>query len=403
MTNPRVIVCQHGARHRYAIAKILEKADMLEALYTDSCEYSMLGKIANAMRPLAKGSLRRLADRKIQCIPNNKIRSTDLPFWSVFIHCTLKRIPAKERFHKEHTALSRKMIKWGVENADIIYSMHHASLDFLKFAQSKGKRIVVDVYNTPLTTSMIESEKRSLSSSECNAPMGKVLQKDEILAQCCVIADLILCPSNWVVSGVRKVYPEYAHKIRICPYGSSINYNGRINAPDKGRYFWAGREWIRKGLHYLAEAADELKQRYPEMQFRAAGITDPRVTRMERFRNITFLGKLNTEQMQDEYLRADAFVFPTLSEGMAGVVIEALAAGCPVITTKAAGIDAIDNEKNGLLVPTKNGKALVEAIEKLYLNRTFRDTISKATMILAQDYSENAWGQRLVSVITSLR
>ena len=60
---------------------------------------------------------------------------------------------------------------------------------------------------------------------------------------------------------------------------------------------------------------------------------------MPECRNLTFLGRFRIEE---DVLSADMFAFHTLSERLAGSVLEALGAGCPVITTKCAGIDTTD-------------------------------------------------------------
>jgi len=135
------------------------------------------------------------------------------------------------------------------------------------------------------------------------------------------------------------------------------------------------------------------------MEFRAAGISDPEVIRMERFKNITFLGKLNKEQMLEEYLSAEAFVLPTLSEGMSGVVIEAISGGCPVITTKAAGIDTITDGVNGVIVPLGDVNALTIAIERIYKDREFRRNISNNTKHIVNQYTMKSWKERLEIII----
>jgi len=225
---------------------------------------------------------------------------------------------------------------------------------------------------------------------------------EDLFKRAADFADMLLCPSEFVADGVRALCPKHAHKVRICPYGNSINYGGRTSKPVKGRFFWAGGDWVRKGLHYMAEAADVLKKIYHDMEFRVAGITDTEVVNMKRFRSMTFLGKLDKRQMKDEFINADAFVFPTLSEGMAGVIIEAIAAGCPVITTKAAGIDSIEDGVSGLIVPVRDVKAIVLSIERLYLDRELRDRIALATKNLASLYTEEAWGRRLIELIREI-
>ena len=62
----QVILCQHGARHRYALARILEQQHRLKALYTDSSDHSMLGRVATFLDPLLPvPPLNRLAARRI--------------------------------------------------------------------------------------------------------------------------------------------------------------------------------------------------------------------------------------------------------------------------------------------------------------------------------------------------
>jgi len=79
---------------------------------------------------------------------------------------------------------------------------------------------------------------------------------------------------------------------------------------------------------------------------------------------ISFLGYRRNAA---EYIKAsDAFVFPSLYEGLGGAVIEAMAVGTPVIAFDTDGSrDLIVNDKNGLLVPVKDAGKLKEALEKI--------------------------------------
>lgn len=62
----------------------------------------------------------------------------------------------------------------------------------------------------------------------------------------------------------------------------------------------------------------------------------------------------------------DSFVLPSLNEGMGRALIEAMAAGLPVIASRVGGIPAlIEDGKNGLLVPAGDSSALADAIRKI--------------------------------------
>ena len=62
----------------------------------------------------------------------------------------------------------------------------------------------------------------------------------------------------------------------------------------------------------------------------------------------------------------DLFVLPSLNEGMGRALIEAMAAGLPVIASRVGGIPSvIDHERTGLLVPPGDAGALADALRRL--------------------------------------
>ena len=81
---------------------------------------------------------------------------------------------------------------------------------------------------------------------------------------------------------------------------------------------------MRKGLHVLVDAFKICREFGMDIELRIAGLESYIGEDIEGSR---MLGKLNSEEIKKEFLSADVFVLPTISEGMAGVAIEALAAG----------------------------------------------------------------------------
>jgi hypothetical protein len=392
----KVLVCQHGARHRYAIARILEEAGMLSRLYTDSSEHSILGRISRRLGRRIRGPIGRLSNREIEGIPPEKVFSTDAIFWSGLFR--LRRDPPIVLCHRRHKTLSRVMQRWGTADADTLYTMYHEGLDFIRYAKDKGLRIIVDVFIHPMTDRIVNRE--CLNHPGWQTPVTESVLEfaDSLIRQALGLADVALCPSQWVAEGVSALSPAAARKVRICPYGSSITYGGRVNDPVPGRVFYAGGCPVRKGLPDLARAADILKTKYPPMDFRVAGITDPAICHRPECRNLTFLGNLSGEQMQEEFLSADMFVLPTHAEGLASAVIEAIAAGCPVITTRQAGVSIRDGVDGVLLTPG-DSEALAGAIEKICRDRSLRATLAANTRTLAAEYTMEAWRGRLVHLL----
>ena len=377
--------------------RMLEEAGLLKAFYTDSCEYSLLGVFSKIIGKYLGGNLKRLANRKIIGVPRSKIFCSD--------YSTIKRALSREiGIHSwiiAHAALSQKMVKW-YDGCNIFYNMYHENLQFLEFLQGKNVHIISDVFISPNNRKLLFEEYNKLNLVHYYDKKASIFQ-EQLFFKTAKLSHSLLCPSEFVADGIIAIAPEFKNKIKICPYGSSIDFKGEINKPIKGRFFWAGGDWVRKGLYYLAEAANELEKKYPEMEIRIAGITDPEVISMDLFKKLNFLGKLDKKRMQEEFLSADAFIFPTLSEGMAGVVLEAITAGCPVITTKAAGIDSITSGVNGLIIQPKDSVGLANSIENIYLDRNLRDSISLETIKIAGKYSMVEWKKRLVNLLLNLK
>jgi len=129
-----------------------------------------------------------------------------------------------------------------------------------------------------------------------------------------------------------------------------------------------------KGLKYLIRAAKHLKIPYkliiigegPERKSLEWQI------KQNNLQNKIFLIGAIPEAVK--YLKAfDLFILPSVKEGFPYTILEAIAAGLPIIANKVGGIpEIIDNEKNGLLIAPKNSKLLTKKI--IYLLDNFKIT-----------------------------
>lgn len=83
---------------------------------------------------------------------------------------------------------------------------------------------------------------------------------------------------------------------------------------------------------------------------------------------VRFTGLMEGQPLADELASGDFLVLSSNYENMPVVIIEALACGLPVVSTKVGGIDEIVNPRNGLLVPPHDTNALKEALKKMCLS-----------------------------------
>lgn len=401
--NPKVVVVQRGARRRYAVASLLERRGYLTQLVTDAHRDSTVGKLARRLSAVDRVPrvFQRLGARDPVGvgIPLEKIAAQDCWMWHEFRLRKLRQqnisdwlIARDERW----ATMVLKRVSW--DSCNVLYSMAGENVRILSEARARGIKVVIDAFISPFNLRETLEVKQRLGIGPTRDEAEHVSTENHYL-KVYGLADRILCPSQWVADAMVALNPAFAAKVVICPYGSSLRTDPGRRAPVPGRVFWAGGDWLRKGLDQLAAAADLLKLTHPEYEFRAAGITDPEVLAMPRFRNIHFLGKLSREEMEAEFLSADLFAFPTLSEGMAAVAVEAISAGCPVITTRAAGIDAIEHGKSGILLETHHPEELANHIAALCGDRAMLAAMSCETVKLADYYNEEAWSARLCELI----
>ena len=106
----------------------------------------------------------------------------------------------------------------------------------------------------------------------------------------------------------------------------------------------------------------------------------------------TFVGYLAGEELASAYASGDAFLFPSSTETLGLVLLEAMAAGCPVVGANRGGIpDIITDGSNGCLYEPDGADggaaSLIEATRRLLGNDLERQALRKA----ARDEAER-WG-----------
>jgi glycosyltransferase involved in cell wall biosynthesis len=108
-------------------------------------------------------------------------------------------------------------------------------------------------------------------------------------------------------------------------------------------------------------------------------------------------GPVPRTQLLAEFRRADALLFPSLSEGSALVTLEAVAAGLPVVTTAEAGAPA-----SAMVIPSRSPEAIIEAIETLADDPAQLERLSAAGLSEAANRSLTMYNDRIVESVARL-
>jgi glycosyltransferase involved in cell wall biosynthesis len=400
----KFIVAQVGARRGYAVPAILEKAGMLDRFYTDVTGDIGLGAVfsAAAVLPFVGKSARRLAARRLPF--NIRAKTTTFPGISL-VHALreamVSRDPAAEcregvRFSD---ALGTAMARCGFGGATHMYSMLGECGPLFAEGKRRGLVTVSEIYIPLSTERILTEERKKFPGWEDNAPdYAAVCRGFESSGGPRADADFAICPSEWVRDDLVRNFAFPSRETAIVPYGINPELFSVRNEPMFGRILFAGTADLRKGIHYLAMAAEKLIEHGFHYEFRVGGNVEQSVANQRQCRYLTFLGRVPRVGMTREFAATDLFVLPSLAEGSAETTYEALACGVPVVTTLEAGSvvrDCID----GRIVASRDPEALANAIVEIVEDRQKREQMSHAARDRAHEYTWERYGERLLTAL----
>lgn len=143
-----------------------------------------------------------------------------------------------------------------------------------------------------------------------------------------------------------------------------------------------------KGLNYLIEAAKIIISKNNNVIFKLIGAGQlesklkSQIHKLGLENNVVLGEKTNAYK----YLEAfDVFTLSSVKEGLPYTIIEAMQAGLPIVTTSVGGIPEMINNKNGILVESKNSQALAENILKLIENKNLANQLGSQAKIDAEN------------------
>lgn len=172
---------------------------------------------------------------------------------------------------------------------------------------------------------------------------------------------------------------------------------------DDSRILFLSRLVREKGMYELVDAVRALAPEYPDLRLVIAG-TGPDEADLVQYvaeRNLTdrteFLGYVRGADKVKAFAEAGMFVFPTYyGEGCPVSLLEAMAAGLPVITTPAGGIPHIVTEGvNGMLLEKVTPDAIERAMRTLLADESLRRRMGEKN-------AEDAWSKYSAPVVTRM-
>lgn len=282
--------------------------------------------------------------------------------------------------YKNFNAVFLKGIKKG--EADAICS------DVLKYINRSYDAIIIGAYHTPTARIAIEYMRLKHIPFIISSDGGFIKRENQF--KYWIKKHYIGSASAWLSTG--NTTTEYlchygAKKSRVWQYPfTSVLEKDVLTVPvqaenkQKLRYELGIREEkifisvgqfiYRKGFDILLGAAKDMDRAYGF--YIIGGMPTPdylKIVEENKLTNVHFISFMDKKTLGKYYMAADVFVLPTREDIWGLVVNEAMGYGLPVITTDhcVAGLEMVENNKNGLIVPANSVKDLKKAMLKLVM------------------------------------
>ena len=288
---------------------------------------------------------------------------------------------------KAYSTINNFIIK-NIDNYDIFIiqaSLGRGSLPYLK-----NKITLLDKWsahvNVEKKISAKEFTKRNIKIPYDKLGSSNNFQYNEELNEYKLV-DKIVVPSTFAYKTFidEGFKPNNLHIVEMS--GSFAKDFYPTSYPNKETFevVYVGRLTLNKGIAYLIEAFKKVKIKNKRLRMFGIMTLDGK----EYFKNtdlsdnIEILSTVKFQELKNIYSKSDVLVQPSLFDGWSMVVSEALASGCPVITTPNTGAsDIIKDKINGYVVPIMDADAIAECLNKIYEENnklTFdRDCIAKS-------------------------
>lgn len=330
-------------------------------------------------------------------VPAEKVTSF---VWLEAIRRLWHRAPLKPKWNAQHffhTLYDRRAAKALRPGADLFVGWSSCALQTLRRAKTLGMLGVIERGSSHmLCQQKILTDEYSHFGMSFSQTHPKVIEQE--LAEYSE-ADAISVPSSFARrSFLAEGVPE--EKLITAPYGADLSaFRPVPKEDDKFRVIFCGGLTIQKGVPYLLQAYSELRLPNAELWL-VGGITEEIQPFLDRYRrsDIIAQGAKPQSELLWYYSQGTIFCLPSVQEGMALVLLQAMACGLPVLcTTNTGGEDILREEIDGFVVPIRDVEALKNKIQWAYDHRSQCQEMGRsARERVSHGFSWDDYGDRIL-------
>lgn len=387
----KAVVAHAGSRDHYQLSLALNEINALQELITDFYSPETLTNIFPYFKKRYKEGL-----------PSSKVFNS---YKVLFMQMRqkIKKEHQEHFFRKQDKALSEIALNKALKADSNLYLYSYYAYKAFKDYTGDQKKILFQVHPHPLIVKRILSEEieRVPAAKSSLIAEAEMSLSDDLLEELSTeskLADSIVVASSFTKKSLVENNID-DKLISVIPYGVDLcKFNSQNKKPNGGkliRLIFVGNIIQRKGVFDLLRAMELLKSKNIKLTLCGRKVDENLINSFTGNLNIEVKLNLSHEQLLRELNQSDIFVFPSLIEGFALVILEAMASGLPIITTNnTSGADIIENGKHGYIVPIRSAEKIVEKIEKMISDNNFYE-MGIASEIKAREYTWKLFRQRI--------
>ena len=301
-----------------------------------------------------------------------------------------------------HTFFDKRVRSKIKQDSDIFVGFSSSCLHTIRSLQSKATKIIVENGSTHAVFQEEILEEEYALHGLCYVSDAMMIEKK---CQEYTLADYISVPSRFAENSFLRQGLSAKKIIRV-PYGvDTQKFYSLPKFDSQFRIIFCGNVNMRKGIIYLLKAFYELK--LPRAELYIIGPVSIEVhmfIKKYQTHNIVLAGSFRENKLVHEYTKGDVFCLPSIEEGLALVLLQAMACGLPVIcTTHTGGSDIICDEQEGFVLPIRDVDALKEKIVLLYEDKVLRrDMGQQAQKTILEKFTWAHYGEKMIAAYRAL-
>ena len=324
---------------------------------------------------------------------------------------TWKRLPKKWRPPSPVMAtvlLQERLCSRWIPKCDVFHGWMGQSLACLSEAKRQGASTLIenagrhpgDFHRAPDE----ECDRFNIEQSERSPllPTALIRRMEREYELC----DRIVVPSTVACESFAR-FGYSAKAVAVFP-GVDEQFFSPLSQPagrTKFRVCFTGRIELSKGAGYLLQAWKRLA--LPDAELVLAGEIRPEMNSLlETYADssVRMTGFLPARELLQHYRESDLFVFPSVNEGLAQVLLEAMASGLPVVASDLSGAgDCVTHGMEGFITPARDVERLAEAILWCYQHREENLAMGRAARArIESQFTLSHYNQRMIAVYRSV-